>query len=107
MFMKAFTAAATAASLIATPAMAGNDMASKQTAPTMEIKYSDLNLASAEGQAKLKRRIDAAARKVCQLGKHRTGTRIPSSESKKCFAKARQSARSQMATLMNGQRFGG
>lgn len=107
MFTKAFTAAATAAALITTPALAANNTTNKQAAPSMTVKYADLNLASAEGQAQLERRIDAAARKVCQVGKHRTGTRVPSMERKKCFAKARQSARSQMATVMNNDRLGG
>ncbi len=107
MFTKAFTAAATAAALIATPAIAGTKDDGKYPAESMSIQYSDLNLASAEGQAQLERRIDAAARKVCKLGQHRTGTRIPSAESKDCFAKARQSARTQMASVMNANRMGG
>jgi len=107
MFMKAFTAATTAAFLIATPAIAQSNATGKDAAQSMKIKYADLNLASAEGQARLERRIDAAAKKVCQLGKHRTGTRIPSTERKECYAKARQSARSQMASLMNSKRLGG
>ena len=88
--------------LAATPAAAG-----KYEAQSMNVEYADLNLSTVEGQERLERRIDAAARSVCRLGEHRTGTHIPSQERKECFAKARASAKAQMASIMAKQRRGG
>lgn len=105
MFKTPLTAAALGAALIAAPAFAGT--AQQSGAQSMTIHYADLNLDTVQGQEQLERRIDAAARKVCNVGKHRTGTRIPSASSKKCFVKARQSARSQMAAIINDTRRGG
>lgn len=101
------TAAAIGAALIATPAIAGSNQAGSHPAQSTTVKYSDLNLASPEGQATLQRRIEAAARKVCRVGQERTGTRLRSNERQECFAKARQSARKQIAVAMEGKQLGG
>ncbi|MEP2735296.1 MAG: UrcA family protein [Erythrobacter sp.] len=106
MFKTPLTAVALGAALIAAPAFAGTP-APQSGAQSAAIYYADLNLDTAAGQEQLERRIDAAARKVCNVGKHRTGTRIPSAGSKACFAKARQSARSQMASVISETRRGG
>ncbi len=100
------SAAAMAAALIASPALAGTP-AKDTGAQSMVIKYSDLNLATAEGQERLERRINAAARKVCNIDRQRTGTRIQSAKNKACYAKARKSARNQMASLISETRRGG
>ncbi|MEO9461844.1 MAG: UrcA family protein [Marinomonas sp.] len=105
---KSFIAAATiGTALIAAPAIAGSNTAGSHAAQSSKIQYADLNLATPEGQEQLERRIDTAARKVCKLGEHRTGTRIPSGQRKVCYAKARNSARSQMASLISDTRRGG
>lgn len=98
----ALVTAATALVAISTPAIAGSD-----TTKSMEVEYRDLNLSTAAGQELLDRRIDHAAAKVCMLGEHRTGTRVPSAERKDCFAKARATAKSQMASLVSQDRLGG
>lgn len=102
MFKTAFVTAATAMVAISTPAIAGSD-----AAQSMKIEYRDLNLSTYSGQKTLDRRIDNAAAKVCKLGEHRTGTRIPSAERKECFAQARARAKSQMATIVSQERLGG
>lgn len=110
MIKNLMTAAAIGTALIASPTLAGSspaNTAGQHAAQSMSVKYADLNLATAAGQEQLERRIDVAARKVCGVGKHRTGTRIPSSERKACFAKARQSARNQMASAMSDTQRGG
>jgi UrcA family protein len=51
--------AALAASLVSAPALASER--------TERVAYADLNLATADGQAELQHRLDAAARKVCRF----------------------------------------
>ena len=102
MFKKALTAAALGTMLAASPAIAAEG-----TGPSVVIKHRDLNLATAEGQDALQHRIDAAARKVCGVGEHETGTRIPSAEAKTCYVKARAKAQSQMALIVAGSQRGG
>ena len=107
MFKTPLTAAALGAALIAAPAIAGTNAATSGSGQSIKVQYADLNLATAAGQEQLSRRIDSAARKVCKVGEHRTGTRIQSSERKECYAKARQSARSQMASMVSENQRGG
>ncbi len=105
---KSFIAAATiGTALIAAPAIAGSSSAGSHAAQSSKIHYADLNLATPQGQEQLERRIDVAARKVCKLDEHRTGTRLPSRQRKACYVKARKSARSQMASLISDTRRGG
>lgn len=102
MIKTTLTSAAIGLMLAATPAAAGT---SETTGLTIE--YRDLNLDTVEGQNQLERRIDAAARQICKVDDIRTGTRVPSIESKKCLAKARAAAKSQMAALIADQQRGG
>lgn len=102
MFKTALAPIAVGMMAIAAPASADSF-----DAPKVDIQYRDLNLATAEGQEILQRRIDRAAIKVCQLDEHRTGTRIPSAERKACFAKARASAGAQMASIVADYQLGG
>lgn len=76
-------------------------------AESISIKYTDLNLASPEGQAALERRIDAAARKVCALGEVQTGTRIRNREARKCYDRAKSQATKQFAVVVERQAKGG
>jgi UrcA family protein len=107
MWKSLISAGLASAALIATPAMAGGNQAGQHPAQSVQIKFADLNLSTAEGQATLDRRINSAARKVCRLDEQRTGTRIPSHERKVCFAKAKASAKQQMASAINQTRRGG
>lgn len=85
----------------ATPAFAGSDV------PTRNVSTAGLDLASPAGQEILDRRIDRAAREVCGSAVQPVGTRVPSFDSRKCVAKARASAKSQMATIIADQQRGG
>lgn len=58
-----------------------------------EVQYRDLNLASVEGQQKLDKRIETAARKACGFEKQVTGTRIRSRVAQQCVAELRTKAR--------------
>jgi len=70
--MRMHILAATALSLIAaTPALAAGGSGA------LTVKYADLDLDSAAGQATLKARIDNAARRLC-ANEQQTGTRIVS-----------------------------
>lgn len=102
MIKNTLTAAALGMAMLATPAIAGSESGQK-----ISVEYRDLNLMTEEGQAKLDARIDDAARKVCKLDEIRTGTRIPSSDRKKCFTQARKSVETQMASLISAERLGG
>lgn len=102
MLNRTLTGAAIGIALIASPAMAG-----KAHTQSLQIEYSDLNLNSVEGQARLEDRIDAAAKKVCKLNEQRTGTRLRSNERRECFAKAKKSARNQMAVTIQETQKGG
>jgi UrcA family protein len=59
MIARTFPAFAASALLLATPAIAQDDRMS------VEVRTSDLNLASDQGQARLQRRIHHAARAIC------------------------------------------
>ncbi len=61
LFFAALAAFATAGT-VAVPAYAG------ETGKISEVRFSDLNLASAEGATALKARIERAAKKVCTDG---------------------------------------
>ncbi|WP_427966133.1 UrcA family protein [Altererythrobacter sp.] len=102
MIKTTLTSAALGLMLAATPAAADTS-----ETPGVKIEYRDLDLDTPEGQEKLERRIDAAASQICKLNERRTGTRLPSRASKQCFAEARATAKSQMATLIANQQRGG
>lgn len=74
---------------------------------TKDVEFADLNLSSSEGQARLERRIESAARSVCSVHENRTGTRLRSPELSTCLANARASGKKQMATIVSDQRRGG
>ena len=76
-------------------------------AEDLQIKYNDLNLASAEGQKVLASRIDRAAKEACGLSAQTTGTRVVSRSARKCFNEVKKSASAQMAVLVDEQRLGG
>ncbi|MEP5937702.1 MAG: UrcA family protein [Erythrobacter sp.] len=96
------TAAALGLALITTPVMA-----EQNTTQSIAVEYRDLNLSTPEGQAKLDKRVDRAAAQVCGLTGIRTGTRVRSSSSKKCYAKARKSVEKQVAGMIAETQRGG
>lgn len=100
--MKTLALVAAGIGLVASPAFAG-----VENAPSTLVTYADLNLASPEGQKALDARIDSAARKICQVDQVRTGTRLISPEARACYAKARASAKQQVASAITNHQLGG
>lgn len=79
-----------------------------QAAPmAIEIKTSDLDLATAKGQKTLEQRVEKAARQVCRSAIVTSGTRVMSQDARACLAKARSEARQQAATLASDEQRGG
>jgi UrcA family protein len=83
----AILAAALGAAALATPSLA----------QASAVKYADLDLGTSSGQAQLERRIDQAAREACGLDAQRSGTRLGSSEAKKCYTETLASVHKQVA----------
>ena len=102
MFKNALTAAGVSLALIATPSFAA-----PSDTPSADVKIADLNLGTAEGQKTLEGRIEAAARNVCGVGRHQTGSRMKSREVKRCVANAKEQVSKQVATIVDNQRLGG
>lgn len=98
----AIATAALALAFTASPALAGTSDVSSQS-----VGYADLNLATPEGQARLERRIDAAAKSVCRVNQVRTGTRLRSPNQGACLANARASAKKQVSAMMSQTQRGG
>ena len=93
-----------AAALIGSTMIAAPLAAQTQPGQTVAVKYSDLDLSTEKGQAKLERRINAAAREVCKTNTVRTGTRMRSNDRTQCLETARASVRTQLAELINNER---
>ncbi len=66
-------------------------------AKEVEVRYSDLNLSTPEGQKKLDRRIDTAARTACGMNTSTTGSRLRSADATECYTKAREDVRNQVS----------
>lgn len=102
MTIKAGLAAAlAAAATIATPAIAADE------GESISVRYNDLNLATAEGQAALERRIDNAARQVCRIDEVRVGTRIRSNAAQQCYEETLEALSRQLATITEQNRSAG
>ncbi len=93
--------------LIATAALASLTAPLAAAPVQFTIEYSDLNLASVEGQKILDRRIDRAARAACGYGNQSTGTRIRSREARECYRDLKAQAYKQFAARISGQAKGG
>lgn len=102
MFTKSHILALAAAAVIAAPAHAATS-----ESKSVEVRYSDLNLASEEGQNVLEQRLDRAAREVCRMDEQTTGTRIPSRDASACYSQARADLSRQFADVVRDSRRGG
>ncbi|EQB12640.1 UrcA family protein [Novosphingobium lindaniclasticum] len=89
--------AAAAAAVLSVGAIAAATAPAPAFAKNVEVRYSDLNLSTAEGKQKLERRIDTAAREACDYGRTTTGSRIRSNEATECYTKARADVSAQVA----------
>ena len=90
-------AAALAAAVSASPALAGER--------AERVTHSDLDLASAAGQAELQHRLDTAARRVCRFdGEGRLAS--PTNENA-CFRATRKTVDVKVAALTSESQLGG
>lgn len=86
-------AAAVAALVVATPAMAKDFV----------VEYKDLDLSTAKGVKALERRIDSASREYCGANAATTGSRVRGWGTAQCVASARALAREQLAAVIERQ----
>jgi UrcA family protein len=94
-------ALALAAAFVAAP------VAAKDEAPTIGVRYGDLDLTSAAGQRQLDLRLERAARDVCGLDEKRVGSLLPSLHSRDCYREARRDLDQQYALLLSRKSAGG
>lgn len=68
-------------------------------AASVELKYDDLDLSTAAGQAELSKRVDDAARQVCSANAVKTGTILRSKAENECYRDTREKLRERFAAL--------
>ena len=93
-----FRTLALAAALMMVPASA--------FAASVELKYDDLDLSTAKGQAELTKRADDAARQACSADAVRTGTILRSKAENQCYRETRAKLRERVAALTGQQQRG-
>jgi UrcA family protein len=93
-----FAVAAAVATIAATAPVLANDIA---------VSYKDLDLTTPEGQSKLARRLDVAARNACGMDEARTGTRMPAQSATACYKQAQARSKNTMATIVGDAQRGG
>ena len=98
----ALATAALGLAITATPALAGD-----ATVKSTTVSAAGLDLSTTEGQKMLDRRVEAAAREVCNIETVSTGSRIKSLNARSCYRKAVAGAKRQIATIKSDQRLGG
>ncbi len=82
---------ALAAAMIVVPASA--------FASTVEVKYDDLDLSTAQGMAQLDKRVERAAKQVCTSRQVTTGTILAGTVDQKCYRETIAKLQSQLADL--------
>lgn len=105
--MKRVIYASAALALAATAMQASPVLAAKAESKTTQVHYNDLDLTTEDGKSELDRRLERAARSVCDLGESNVGTRIASREGKKCYKEARKQLDRQFAKLIEDGARGG
>lgn len=105
MFKKAINtslaAAMAASAMFAAPAIAQNS----NEAPSVSVRYSDLDLSTREGQDTLDRRMRRAAEEVCGID-HRDGIRLQSSQVRACYNDVVESFEREIATRVASEQRG-
>ena len=91
-----------AAALAITPALSAADGEQRS-----QVTYSDLDLSTAEGVAELDRRIENAAREVCDADRQVTGTRMRSREARQCVETAKNQLDRHFAAIKRNANLGG
>ncbi|MEP0390525.1 MAG: UrcA family protein [Erythrobacter sp.] len=105
--MKTRNIAVMATATLALAFSTGPAFANPGEVQTKSIAFADLDLNSPQGQERLERRIEAAARSVCSAHESHLGTRLRSSQHNACIANARAQAKKQIASAVSNQRRGG
>lgn len=88
-----------------TPALAAES--DTNNTKTVGITFSDLDLATPQGQKILDERIERAVQEACSATARTTGTRIKSREHRECLTLGRAQARQQIATMTRTPQRGG
>lgn len=102
--MKTLALAAAALGLVGTTAPA---FAGEVERMSIKVGFGDINLATAEGQETLDKRIEKAVRTVCRVNDVSTGSRQLTQEKRDCLVKARADARQQVALVTGDRQRGG
>ncbi len=89
-------ALALAATVLTVPAAATED-----EAPSVEVRYSDLDLTSEAGQRQLDRRLERAAREVCGMDEKVVGSYLRPRHSRECYLEARRHLDQEFAQLVS------
>ena len=75
---------------------------------SVAVDYADLDLTSPQGQSALDKRIDRAARQICESGQQRTGTRIvDNGRIQACLSDVKARAATQVAAVKRERQLGG
>jgi UrcA family protein len=94
MRMQSLALALTAA-VLAVPAGAADEPSS------VDVHYGDLDLTSAAGQRKLDRRLERAAREVCDYNERAVGSLLRPQHARECYREARRHLDQQYAELVS------
>ncbi|RPF71415.1 UrcA family protein [Aurantiacibacter spongiae] len=86
---------------------AGAQAAPEEQQRSTAVRYTDLDLATADGVEELDRRMDRAARYVCRYNETDVGTRIRSRETRDCVDRARAQLDRRFAQIKREARLGG
>lgn len=102
MFRALIGAATLGVALLAVPATAGEDQGN-----SMQVTYGDLDLSTDSGKKELEARLTRAARQVCEVDRKQTGTRMVTSEQRRCLARAKKDSKELAARIISENQLGG
>jgi UrcA family protein len=88
-------ALALAAAVLAAPAVAADE------APSVSVRYGDLDLTSEAGQRQLDHRLERAVREVCGRNTRVTGSLLPPQHTLECYREAHRHLDRQYAEVVS------
>jgi UrcA family protein len=95
-------------SAIALAALSGALLAAQPVlAASVEVKYDDLDLTTAQGRQALDQRVDRAAEEVCGADEAEVGTRVKSRELRDCIKQAKRQIEQSLARITGEDKAGG
>lgn len=93
---------------IAFPAVSAQaGVSSPHDVRTVRVEYGDLNLATPQGQKRLNRRVEFAARKVCGYYGTANASIMESVDARACYKQAKAGALTQFAAVVEQRAKGG